>query len=91
MQKKAICCFLDHVYIYSTQLLAHHTTRTFYVEDIIDDLVVQKLNKLKDFYEKKIEKRIFFVHIILFLLGQFFYFVSTDPLFHALLFFLTIY
>ena len=40
--------------------------------------------------KKKIEKRIFFVHIILFLLGQFF-FVSTDPLFHALLFFSTIY
>ena len=41
--------------------------------------------------KKKIEKRIFFVHIILFLLGQFFFFVSTDPLFHALLFFSTIY
>ena len=53
-KKKTFCCFLYHVYIYSTQLLAHHTTRTFYVEDIIDNLVVQKLNKLKeDFYEKK--------------------------------------
>ena len=92
MQKKTFCCFLYHVYIYSTQLLAHHTTRTFYVEDIIDDLVVQKLNKLKeDFYEKKNWKKNIFRSYNSFFAWPIFFFVSTDPLFHALLFFSTIY
>ena len=92
MQKKTFCCFLYHVYIYSTQLLAHHTTRTFYVEDIIDDLVVQKLNKLKeDFYEKKNLKKNIFRSYNSFFAWPIFFFVSTDPLFHALFFFSTIY
>lgn len=54
-KKIAICCFLDDVYIYLTRLLLYRTPRKFHVEDIIDDLLAQKLSELKeDFYEKKL-------------------------------------